>query len=300
METKPRRFRNPRARLPNIPPLQISHRQVKPGLCTRLKSYRDIRLGSEERWAIQEGSLVICIDSSYTLIDQETARPDEFQIVNGDVYIVCRLYADLWALCARASLHSRLENHADEVSAATPSLAFGFIPLCAVTLAANFSAFVSRSYRCSKYPSSEPKYPGNGLPVLPPVRSHSLIDSKQVFQGDSPQFPLPTIALDTLKSSALEDDTDFIPLDSTLEQILSKLMDHRARSGVLRNRVAFPNVWSNFRSSTIWKSPHKGRWHSWPRNTGTNLRSFKGRYRPVAKEIRSFSPSERLKYLLGL
>ncbi|PLB54526.1 hypothetical protein P170DRAFT_469987 [Aspergillus steynii IBT 23096] len=300
MEARPSWLRNPKARLPNIPPLQISHRQVKPGLCTRLKSYRDIRLGLDERWAIQEGSLVICIDPLYTLIDQETPRPDEFQIVNGDVYIICRLYADLWALCVKASFKSLPENYGDSATAATPSLTFGFIPLCAVTLAANFSAFVGRSDRCSDYPSSEPRYPGNGLPVLPPMRSHSLIDSKQVFQSDKPQFPLPIVALTTLKSSALEDDTDFIPLDSTLEQILSKLMDHKGRSGGMKSRVTFPHVWSNIRSSTIWKSSHKGKWHSWPRSTGANLRAFKGGYRPVGKATRSSSPSERLKFLLGL
>lgn len=300
MGTKSPQFRTPpKARLPSIPPLQISYRQVKPGLCTRLKSYRDIRLGPEERWAIQEGSLVICIDPSYTLIGHEQTRADEFQIVNGDVYIVCHLYADLWALCAKASFNALPDNYADS-AAATSSLSFGFIPLCAVTLAANFSAFVGRSARYSECASSEPRYPGNGLSVLPPTRSHSLNGSRQVFQGERPQFPIPIMALTTLKSSALENDTDFIPLDSTLEQIFSKLMDHGGRSGGLRDRVAFPNVWSNIKASAIWKSHHKRKWHSWPRSTGPNSRDLKGGYRRVHKEIRSTSPSERLKYLLGL
>lgn len=299
MGTKSRRPRTPKARLPNIPPLQISYRQVKPGLCTRLKSYRDIRLGPEERWAIQEGSLVIGLDPSYTLIGHEQPRPDEFQIVNGDVYIICLLYADLWALCAKASFSALPDKYADSAAASTLSLAFGFIPLCAVTLAANFSAFVGRSARCSNFPSSEPRYPGNGLPVLPPVRSHSLNGSKQLFQGDKLQFPLPTTALTTLKSSTLEDDADFVPLDSTLEQIFSKLVHHRGRSGGLRNRVTLPNVWSNIKSSPIWKPQHKGKWHSWSRSTGANFTAFKSGYRPVHKETRSFSPSERLKFLLG-
>ncbi|KAA8649044.1 uncharacterized protein ATNIH1004_004936 [Aspergillus tanneri] len=284
----------------NIPPLQVSYRQVKPGLCTRLRSYRDIRLGRGERWAIQEGSLVICIDPSHTITGNKSLRPDEFEMVNGDVYIVCRIYADLWALCAKASFMDLSESHFCGTTTTAP-FHLGFIPLCAVTLAANFSAFAQRSSMYCDCHSTETRYPGNGLPVLPPMRSHSLNGSKQVFQGDRARVALPTTALTPLKSSYLEHDTDFVPLDSTLEQILSRLETRRGWFGRWRSHPVLPNIWSSIKSSEIWKYPHKGQWHPLPRAPCPKLGLSKDGYEPLHKASRSFSPaSQLLKDLLGL
>ncbi|KAL5359196.1 hypothetical protein BJX96DRAFT_147936 [Aspergillus floccosus] len=189
-------------------------RQVKPALCTRLQSYRDVRLSAEERWAVQEGSLVISLDPSFTVCEHEQ-NPDEFELASRDLYIVCRLYADLWALCYKISPTSDWEP--------TESPCLGFLPICAVTLAANFGPFARR---CRLATSSlhipEQRYPGNGLPVMPPPRSHSLNVSRQIFQGHNTKISLPGVVREALDSSALDDNSDFIPLDSTLEQIFSK------------------------------------------------------------------------------
>ncbi|XHG00768.1 hypothetical protein AWENTII_004189 [Aspergillus wentii] len=136
--------------LPNRSSLRRSFRQTKAGLCTRLQSYKDIRLGEGEKWAIQEGSLVVCIDPLYTHLDRKERHPDEFEFATGDFYIVCRLYADLWALCAKVSLAPHSESHYDGVSDNFDTH-FAFLPLCTLTLAANLSAFMKR---CSGYTKS--------------------------------------------------------------------------------------------------------------------------------------------------
>lgn len=197
--------------------------QKKPVFCTRLHSYKDIRLGLGEQWAIEEGSLIIGVGSEYTLLQSYERRTDEFEVSGGDVYVVCSLYADLWALCAKVS-----SNPSPEGNDATR---LAFLPLCAVTLAPNYSAFIQRSIRCAQY--SEPhaeRYPGNGLPVMPPRRSHSLTASNQIFRGPDSQMSLPLTVRDIFRSLVLKHtDDDFVPLDSTLEPILSTLTSRRWR-----------------------------------------------------------------------
>lgn len=189
-------------------------RQVKPALCTRLQSYRDVRSSAEERWAVQEGSLVISLDPSFTACEHDQ-QPDEFQLASGDLYIVCRLYADLWALCYKIPPTSDWEP--------TESPRLGFLPICAVTLAANFGPFVRRCHTATRsLQIPESRHPGNGLRVMPPPRSHSLNASRQIFQGYNTKIALPGAVREALGSSALDHNTDFIPLDSTLEQIFSK------------------------------------------------------------------------------
>ncbi|RDW93867.1 uncharacterized protein DSM5745_01189 [Aspergillus mulundensis] len=157
-----------------IKPTPEPFHQKKPIFCTRLHSYKDIRLGWGEQWAIQEGSVVIGLGPEYTIFDSQQREEDEFQVAGGDLYVVCSLYADLWALCAKVSL--------DPSTSGDTPLKFAFLPLCGVTLAQNYSAFVQRSTGGIQYFGSiEEKYPGNGLPVMPPRRSHSLIASKQIF-----------------------------------------------------------------------------------------------------------------------
>ncbi|KAL4765952.1 uncharacterized protein BDW70DRAFT_155604 [Aspergillus foveolatus] len=195
--------------------------QKKPIFCTRLQSYKDIRLGLGEQWAIQEGSLVIGINPEYTIFVSPQRRMDEFDIAEGNLYVVCSLYADLWALCAEVSFGPS--------SSGDNLLRLAFLPLCAITLAPNYSAFVQRSTQSIQYfGSREEKYPGNGLAVIPPRRSHSLTASKQIFQGlDGPMTWSDVVrgALQVL--TPRQTDEDFVPLDSTLEPIFSPLTGKR-------------------------------------------------------------------------
>ncbi|KAL4979714.1 hypothetical protein BDW66DRAFT_157163 [Aspergillus desertorum] len=195
--------------------------QRKPIFCTRLLSYKDIRLGVGEEWAIEEGSLVISIDPECTVFDNHQRRLDEFEIAEGNLYVVCSLYADLWALCAKVSfgpLHSS-DN----------PTRLAFLPLCAITLAPNYNAFVQRSTQSIQYfGSCEEKYPGNGLAVIPPRRSHSLTASKQIFPSLDGPMTLSLAVRNVLRVLALtHTDKDFVPLDSTLEPIFSSLTGRR-------------------------------------------------------------------------
>lgn len=219
-------------------------RQTKPGLCTRLQLYKDVRLERGEKWAIQEGALVVCIDPSYTRLDRNQGFPDEFELTTGDFYIVCRLYADLWALCIKVSFDSRGGSCSHDTMGGC-----GFLPLCAVTLAANFSGFVKRCFRYASCPRSETMYPGNGLQVIPPERSHSVNASKQVFQGDTTCVYLPDIIQGACGNLSLEGiETDFIPLDSTLQQLFSKFGSWKGRAHRLRSRMSLHNLWRGLRS----------------------------------------------------
>ncbi|RMJ25168.1 hypothetical protein PHISP_03959 [Aspergillus sp. HF37] len=216
-------------------------RQTKPGLCTRLQLCKDVRLGVGERWAIQEGSLVVCVDPSYTHLDRREGFSDEFELASGDFYVVYRLYADLWALCVKLSFDSRTGSYFHGKPGDSVNL--GFLPLCAVTLAANFGAFVQRTSRYMSYPPSEIRHPGNGLPVIPPERSHSVNASKQIFHGGRIRIQLRVTAPDAYGNLSLEDaGVDFIPLDSTLEQLFSKFGGWRERAHQLRSRVSLPNI----------------------------------------------------------
>ncbi|KAL4929954.1 uncharacterized protein BDV17DRAFT_290307 [Aspergillus undulatus] len=187
--------------------------QSKPVFCTRLHSYRDIRLGLGEQWAVQEGSLVIGIGPEYTLLDSHERDMDEFEVSSGDVFVVCSLYADLWALCAKVSFNASLDGD--------DALRIAFLPLCSVTLLPNYSAFVQRSATCAEYYGShEDRYPGNGLPVMPPRRSHSLTASKQAFQGLDNPIPLPLAAQEAFRSLALRYiDDDFAPTFAAQDRI---------------------------------------------------------------------------------
>ncbi|KAL4810968.1 hypothetical protein BDV18DRAFT_4007 [Aspergillus unguis] len=229
------------------------HHQQKPIFCTRLQSYKDIRLGVGEQWAIQEGSLVIGLGREHTLLGNHERQMDEFEVSSGDVYIVCSLYADLWALCAKVSSNPSPEDD-DHMRVA-------FLPLCAVTLAPNYSAFIQRNIRCTEYfGSQEEDCPGNGLPVVPPRRSHSLTASKQIFCGLGLQISLPLPAQKAIQTLALKPaEEEFVPLDSTLEPILSPLADKR-------------------RSLLRWKSP------------GSKTRDSP-RQEPRGKQSRSLNPS---------
>ncbi|KAE8404229.1 hypothetical protein BDV37DRAFT_116752 [Aspergillus pseudonomiae] len=283
--------------LRNIPSSGCSYRQVKPGLCTRLKFQKDIRLDAGERWALQEGSLVICIDPTYTLLDHER-RSDEFEIVEGDVYVVCRIYADLWALCVKASFIPSCEP---SPGITNDSIRLGFLPLCAVTLAANFSAFSRRCSWLARTDADESMYPGNGLPVMPPSRSHSLTASKQIFKGNKHHLMLPGIAYDTFQNTSLSSDSDFIPLDSTLEQVLSRVGSQKRRPVRSEGRFSLHKIWNNVKASGIWKHDQsKGSLSYTPNSRSSKIwASERGRHYLGKKRRDSFSPTEKLMCLIG-
>ncbi|KAL1965922.1 hypothetical protein VTN77DRAFT_5055 [Rasamsonia byssochlamydoides] len=214
--------------------------------CTRLRLYRDIRLGLGETWAIQEGSLVICLQSDYTDLNRDPIPKDEFELVYGDVYVVCRLYADMWALCARLSLDSPVTALSIHKETGIPARGFEnikFLPLCAVTLAANFSAF---DKRCASYRKRHPNsgiFPSGGLRITPPERSHSLAASREIFQKARPEIQLPSVVFDVCNVSEVKSGTAWTALDQTSL--------NAADGKQLEGRRTLKKMWCKFRSSDL-------------------------------------------------
>ncbi|KAL2006987.1 hypothetical protein VTN00DRAFT_8425 [Thermoascus crustaceus] len=222
--------------------------------CTRLRLCMDIRLGPGETWAMQEGSLVICIDPIYTILNHDVLAQDEFELVHGDVYVVCRMYADMWALCARISFHSPIEASPTMAkSKATPKGAgnLAFIPLCSVTLAANFSAFIRRCSEYGQNPHETPRFPGNGLLVKPPERSHSLNASHEIFQESRPRLRLPNMMFEVCNSfSSEKSGKGFIALDHHPQHTTSRVRSGgKVRLGQLERSMTLRRVWNKLRSS---------------------------------------------------
>lgn len=235
--------------------------QEKAGLCTRLQSYRDIRLGVGEKWAIQEGSLVMCIDPPFTSFHPERqCLRDEFDLVPGDLYVVCKLYADLWALCIKMSFDPQAEGEGEQ--SLDECTVVGFIPLCAVTLAVNYSSFLRR---CAK--DESPRYTGNGLPTVPPSRSHSLNAGKQLFEGSGLDVDVPEVIHAACHALSVEGiNADFVPLDSNLAPLFSGFGGRRDRVRQMGKRI-------------LSRKP----WHSKPQAAQPPVMSFENR------ERRSFS-----------
>lgn len=214
-------------------------RQVKPGHCTRLHLCRDVRLAVRDKRALHEGSLVFCIDPSYTYIDRKAAFPDEFQLSRGDRYIVYRLYADLWALCIKITFDPRVPIFSWMKDG---KMDIGFLPLCAVTLAGEIDAFANRCLDYTSDPQSTARYPGNGLTVVPPARSHSLNASKRIAQGDGIGDQLPPFMSAWGDDSLEGTDMDFIPLDANMRHLFSNFGGWRERAHELRSRVSIRNL----------------------------------------------------------
>lgn len=149
---------------------------------------------------IEEGSLVISVHPSFTDLNQDVVQEDEFQLRHGEVFVVCRLYADMWALCARLRLSEAI-SPAGCVNIVKDGLEnIKFLPLCAVTLAANFGAFERRwvTYR-KRYPQSK-FFPGGGFCITPPKRSHSLEASRQLRQPSGEHvLSVPRLVFDVCK-----------------------------------------------------------------------------------------------------
>ncbi|OJJ44630.1 hypothetical protein ASPZODRAFT_134711 [Penicilliopsis zonata CBS 506.65] len=231
----------------NSPPLYQRHA----GLCTRLRSCRDVRVGSDENWAIKEGSLVVCIDPEYTILRDQKRSNDEFELVYGDFYVICQLYADFWALCTKVSLNDSPKSDwygAERDDLDRSFLRLGFLPLCAVTLAANFSAFIDRCTR-DRNCLYLTKYPGNGLPVAPPERSHSLRVDKKSLEETYKNTGVPATLCDSLGPEPLLGvSDDFVPLDSTIRSLFADRRFGRDETSALRRQLSLKKFWQNLRN----------------------------------------------------
>lgn len=245
---------------------------------------------------------MVCIDPSYTSFGRHKEHPsDEFELVTGDFFIVCRLYADLWALCIKISFDSPAEN--DPGRPSSESFAhLGFLPLCAMTLAANFSSFTRRCSMSSNDHQVDPDYPGNGLPVMPPERSHSLNASKQVFQGNQLDAEIPSLVYDACNTLSMEGiDMEFIPLDSTLQQLFSGIGGRRDRVHQLGKRMSLRNLWYGARSSESSNADATSRSLSFrDRNSGSQSSQTTGQYQSRRGRWGSFSstPSQIRRWFL--
>lgn len=189
-----------------------------------------------------EGSLVICLHPSFTDLDKMIIPDDEFPLRYGDVYIICRMYADMWALCARLRLSETITpiECSDMVEDGFENIKF--IPLCALTLAANFGAF---ERRCANYRRKHPQstvFPSGGLFIKPPERTHSLVASQEFhkYKADG-QFHIPRLVFDLCREqSEVASGTAYTPLDTTVQGMRLHLV-HNAKPAEGRNTLR--RVW---------------------------------------------------------
>ncbi|KAN0075614.1 hypothetical protein V8E54_006884 [Elaphomyces granulatus] len=217
--------------------------------CTRLSLYKDIRLGLGENWAIREGSLVVCLQPTYTILACGERQSDEFELFYGDIFVVCRMYADMWALCGKISFQHPIEGSADDAEGDKTPKGFenlGFLPLCSVTLAANFGAFNRRhsSYK-NRYPRSS-IFPGGGLQVTPPKRTYSLQASQEIFQKSKPEIRLPNMVFELCNNfSAVGRGIGYLPLKSEP----APTPNHTESNGKTGGPTKLQKLWSLLRSS---------------------------------------------------
>ncbi|WEW59294.1 hypothetical protein PRK78_004763 [Emydomyces testavorans] len=148
-----------------------------------LECYRDIRSSSSSGngFAIRSGSRVICVGDTAPC-DEDEQRHDSFDIEFGEVYLVLRLYSDLWASCikidAEKPVHPTSPSHGhvprySRTTWPTSYDAIKFLPLCCVTIEANFARYLRYHpvHGNSKLPITDPT---KGQIVIPPKRNDSL------------------------------------------------------------------------------------------------------------------------------
>lgn len=201
-----------------------------------LKSFRDVRTTQEERCAIEEGSLVVCIPPSFVNLSQQLIAPDEFELRLGEIFVVCRMFADMWALCARVRNSECVAELDQDELQKSPNLKF--LPLCAVTLASNFSAFTRR---CALYRQQHPYsvlFPTGGHLITPPDRLESLEASREYFSRiDGSPIPLPAMVYSICKApTRLSPGIDYVPLEeySEAEETTQHEADTTNNQGTLR------------------------------------------------------------------
>ncbi|OJD25652.1 hypothetical protein ACJ73_02974 [Blastomyces percursus] len=184
-----------------------------------LSTFRDIRCLQPNRligypllpkrkfgWAIETGSRVICVCD--TVADWEYR--DVFPMRLGDAYIVLKMYGDFWASCLKLTLNDQTwsaypiyERHRDRTKSTyiCPDENVQFLPLCALTLDANFGDYLARHPR-----NGGPCYsPATGQQVVPPERTFShprclmyqsvVVPKKILRQAKYPNMPRNTAAI---------------------------------------------------------------------------------------------------------
>ncbi|KLJ11206.1 hypothetical protein EMPG_13516 [Blastomyces silverae] len=196
--------------------------------CKHLSTFRDIRCLQPNRfigypllpkrkfgWAIETGSRVICVCD--TAADWE--YKDVFPMRLGDAYIVLKMYGDFWASCLKLTLNDQTwsaypiyERHRDRTKSTyiCPDENVQFLPLCALTLDANFGDYLARHPRNGGSCYS----PATGQQVVPPertfshprrLRHHSVVVPKKILrQAKYPNMPRNTAAIR---------EHDFVPMD---------------------------------------------------------------------------------------
>ncbi|KAJ5579921.1 uncharacterized protein N7459_005906 [Penicillium hispanicum] len=225
--------------------------QPKATLCSRLEYYRDIRCAPGQRWSMQEGSLVIGIDPTLVHTAPDNHLPDKHELRQGKLYVICRMYADMWALCVEVSV-----DIPSPLNLPVPSLGvnFGFLPLCAVTLAANLGPFMTRCHEYHVSPRTESLFPGNGQCVMAPERAESLHASLQIFRlGRRSVFNLdvPPMVRQAYTNFMLLDrpEADYVPLDSTLEKLFNGIKMGAKDSSILWKTLVRKRMWATFKPS---------------------------------------------------
>ncbi|CEJ55455.1 hypothetical protein PMG11_01713 [Penicillium brasilianum] len=155
----------------------------KPVDCDYLKSCQDIRAEPDDDyarwgWSIQEGSLVIGINPAYVVPTEGVQPSDQLELKEGALYVVQQIYGDMWALCLEIST---TKPHGGGIPGAPNEVVgLGFVPLCAVTLAANYSTFLERRREYRRNSGTVLLTPSNGARVMPPVRIQSLAVSREI------------------------------------------------------------------------------------------------------------------------
>lgn len=129
-------------------------------------------------WAIREGSLVIGINPRYVVPTDDVQPLDQLELKEGKLYVVERIHGDLWALVKEFS--TTRPHNGKTPGPPNQVVRLGFVPICAVTLAANYSSFVERCREYEMYPDIRRLTPTNGARISPPVRIESLAASREV------------------------------------------------------------------------------------------------------------------------
>lgn len=151
--------------------------------CDFLKSCRDIRAETGDQyavngWSIQEGSLVIGVDPHFVVPRDREHYFDQLEVKEGNLFLVNRIFGDLWALCLQFSTE---KPHQGQVPGAPNEVVgIGFVPLCAVTLAANYGPFLQRCRERRWNSDQVPIAPTNGGRVVPPPRVQSLTEGQEM------------------------------------------------------------------------------------------------------------------------
>ncbi|EEP77914.1 predicted protein [Uncinocarpus reesii 1704] len=187
-----------------------------------LESCRDIRAsGPGNGFAIRSGSRVICICD--TLLDDDEKEKDDYSHLQfGDVYLVLRLYLDLWASCIKldtatpvyptAPINHLMSPVYSTTTWPTSNEAIKFLPLCSVTIEANFSKYI-RHHPIHGDGLVAVSNPATGQLVIPPKRRESLEAAADVLNNaGGVLIPLEYYSLTTYPT--MDEDADYIAVNS--------------------------------------------------------------------------------------